>query len=42
MLIAFTAAWARKKMHSERAMKGLNRVAGSIMMAAGAYIGLRH
>lgn len=42
MLIAFTAAWARKKMRSERAMKGLNRVAGSIMMAAGAYIGLRH
>ncbi|MDF1529530.1 MAG: LysE family translocator [Sedimenticola sp.] len=42
MLIAVTASWARKKFRSERAMRGLNRVAGSIMMAAGAYIGLRH
>ncbi len=42
MLIAVSASWARKKFRSERAMRGLNRVAGSIMMAAGAYIGLRH
>lgn len=42
MLIAISASWARKKFRSERAMRGLNRVAGSIMMAAGAYIGLRH
>ncbi|WP_275099837.1 LysE family translocator [Sedimenticola hydrogenitrophicus] len=42
MLIAVTASWARRKFRSERAMRGLNRVAGSIMMAAGAYIGLRH
>ncbi len=41
MLIAVAASWARKKLRSERAMKGLNRVAGSIMMAAGAYIGIR-
>lgn len=42
MLIAVSASWARTKFRSERAMRGLNRVAGSIMMAAGAYIGLRH
>jgi len=42
MSIAFGAAWARQKLRSERAMKGLNRVAGSIMMVAGAYIGMRH
>ncbi len=42
MLIAATASWARKQFRSERAMRGLNRVAGSIMMAAGAFIGLRH
>jgi threonine/homoserine/homoserine lactone efflux protein len=42
LLIALSASWARKKFRSERAMRGLNRVAGSIMMAAGVYIGLRH
>ena len=42
MLIALSAAWARRKFRSEGAMRGLNRIAGSIMMAAGAYIGLRH
>ncbi len=41
MLIAVMAAWARKQLQSARAMKGLNRVAGSIMMAAGVYIGVR-
>jgi threonine/homoserine/homoserine lactone efflux protein len=42
LLIALSASWARARFRSERAMRGLNRVAGSIMMAAGAYIGLRH
>jgi len=42
MLIALSASWARRKFRSERAMRGLNRVAGSIMMAAGTYLGLRH
>ncbi len=42
MLIAVGADWARSKFRSEGAMRGLNRVAGSIMMAAGAYIGIRH
>lgn len=42
MLIAFSASWARSRFRSERAMRGLNRVAGSIMMAAGTYLGLRH
>jgi len=41
MMIAGAASWARKRLRSERAMKGLNRVAGSIMIAAGAYIGMR-
>ena len=41
MAIAFSAAWARSYFRSERAMKGLNRVAGSIMMSAGVYIGTR-
>jgi len=42
MLIAFSAAWARKYFRSERAMTGLNRVAGSIMISAGIYLGTRH
>lgn len=42
MLIAVTAAWARRRFRSEGAMRGLNRFAGSLMMAAGAYLGLRH
>lgn len=41
MLIAISASWARRYFRSERAMKGLNRLAGSIMMAAGVYIGVR-
>lgn len=41
MAVAFSASWARRYFRSERAMKGLNRVAGSIMMSAGVYIGTR-
>jgi threonine/homoserine/homoserine lactone efflux protein len=41
MAIAFSASWARSYFRSERAMKGLNRVAGSIMVSAGLYIGTR-
>lgn len=41
MSIAFSASWARRYFQSERAMTGLNRVAGSIMMFAGVYIGTR-
>lgn len=39
--IAASAAWARQYFRSEKAMKGLNRVAGSIMMSAGIYLGTR-
>lgn len=38
MMIAVFAAKARRFFHSEQAVKGLNRSAGSIMMAAGAYL----
>ncbi|MCK4709192.1 MAG: LysE family translocator [Gammaproteobacteria bacterium] len=41
MAIAFSASWARGYFRSERAMTGLNRVAGSIMMSAGVFIGTR-
>ncbi len=41
MAIAFSASWARRYFRSERAMTGLNRVAGSIMMSAGLFIGTR-
>ena len=41
MAIAFSASWARRYFRSERAMTGLNRVAGSIMMSAGVFIGTR-
>jgi len=41
MAIATSASWARKYFRSERAMTGLNRVAGSIMMSAGVFIGTR-
>ncbi|MDJ0834359.1 MAG: LysE family translocator [Gammaproteobacteria bacterium] len=41
MAIALGVDWARRYFRSERAMKGLNRVAGSIMMSAGVYIGTR-
>jgi len=42
MAIALFAARARGFFRSERAMKGLNRSAGSIMASAGAYLALRH
>ena len=41
MGVAFTAAWARRYFRSERAMTGLNRFAGSIMISAGVFIGTR-
>jgi len=41
MSIAFSAAWARRIFRSEKAMTGLNRVAGSIMISAGVYLGTR-
>ncbi|MBC8210233.1 MAG: LysE family translocator [Gammaproteobacteria bacterium] len=41
MAIAFSASWARRYFRSERAMTGLNRVAGSIMISAGVYLGTR-
>lgn len=41
MAIAFSASWARNYFKSEKAMRGLNRVAGSIMATAGVYIGAR-
>jgi threonine/homoserine/homoserine lactone efflux protein len=41
MAISYTAAWARRYFKSQKAMTGLNRVAGSIMMSAGLYIGTR-
>lgn len=42
MAIALGAAKARIWFRSERAMRHLNRSAGSIMMSAGAYLALRH
>ena len=42
MSIAISAAWARRFFRSEKAMTGLNRIAGSIMMSAGVYLGTRH
>jgi len=41
MAVALTASWARRYFRSERAMTRLNRFAGSIMISAGVYIGLR-
>ncbi len=41
MLIAFSASRARLVFRSTRAMKGLNRVAGSIMAGAGVYLASR-
>ena len=41
MSVAVTASWARRYFRSARAMTRLNRFAGSIMMSAGVYIGLR-
>jgi len=41
MAIARTASWARSYFRSESAMTRLNRIAGSIMISAGVYIGSR-
>jgi threonine/homoserine/homoserine lactone efflux protein len=41
MSIAISTAWARRFFRSEKAMTGLNRVAGSIMISAGVYLGTR-
>ncbi len=41
MLIALSASWARRYFRSERAMTGLNRIAGTIMASAGGYLLLR-
>lgn len=41
-LIAVSASQARKMMKSNSAMKGLNRVAGTIMVSAGGYLALRN
>jgi threonine/homoserine/homoserine lactone efflux protein len=41
MAVSYTASWARRYFQSQRAMTGLNRVAGTIMMSAGLYIGTR-
>lgn len=41
MSVAFSAAWARQFFRSEKAMKGLNGIAGSIMIGAGIYLGTR-
>ncbi len=41
MAVSYTAAWARRYFQSQKAMTGLNRVAGTIMMSAGLYIGTR-
>lgn len=41
MLIAWAAARARRYFRSPQAMRGLNRVAGSIMASAGLYLGVK-
>lgn len=41
MLIAYCAHWASAKLRTERAVKQLNRSAGSIMMGAGVYLASR-
>jgi len=41
MSIAISAAWASRFFRSEKAMTGLNRVAGTIMISAGVYLGTR-
>ncbi|MBV1789616.1 LysE family translocator [Marinobacterium sp. D7] len=42
MLIAFSAAQARRYLRSPRAVKGMNRTSGSIMALAGVYLASRH
>jgi len=41
MLIAYSAASARRQLRSEKSMKRLNRTAGGIMMGAGLFLALR-
>lgn len=41
MSVAIGSDWARRYFRSEKAMKGLNRVAGSIMISAGVYLGIK-
>ena len=41
MAVAKTASWARRDFRSQRAMTRLNRAAGTTMISAGLYIGLR-
>jgi len=41
MLIAYSAASARRHLQSEKSMQRLNRTAGSIMMGAGVFLALR-
>jgi threonine/homoserine/homoserine lactone efflux protein len=41
MLIALTAARARRYFRSPQAMRGLNRTSGSIMIGAGVYLAMR-
>ena len=41
MAIAYSAAWARSNFRSTQATTRLNRVAGSIMISAGVYLGIR-
>lgn len=42
MLIAQMAAQARRLLRSQRAIRGMNRTSGSIMMLAGLYLASRH
>lgn len=42
MLVAFSAASARKKFQSEQGMKRLNRTAGGMMMGAGIFLAFKH
>ncbi len=42
MLIVYSATRAKRALHSEKAMKRLNRTAGSIMVSAGAYLATRN
>ncbi|GGB96644.1 lysine transporter LysE [Marinobacterium zhoushanense] len=42
MLIAFSAAQARRYLRSQRAVKGMNRTSGSVMALAGVYLASRN
>ncbi len=41
MSIPLSTLWAKQFFRSKKSMRGLNRVAGSIMISAGLYLGLR-